>query len=80
MLERRHKEADPGCDHWRPLHVPVIHAGSAGAITSACSGSRFPYNPVKVPVLSHATVLQMPTLFRDMAYLLELDGKILIEE
>jgi hypothetical protein len=35
---------------------------------------------VKVPVLSHATVLQMPTLFRDMAYLLELDGKILIEE
>ena len=32
-----------------------------------------------VPVLSQSTVLQMPPLFRDMAYLLEQDGEILIE-
>jgi len=32
-----------------------------------------------VPVLSHSIVLQMPPLFRDMAYLLEQYGEILIE-
>jgi len=39
----------------------------------------FHREPFRVPVLTSATVMQMPPLFRDMAYLLEEYGEIIIE-
>lgn len=39
----------------------------------------FHHEAPRIPVLSSATVMQMPPLFRDMAYLLEEYGEIIIE-